>query len=422
MNEQPQQTAFTRYQIFIIAVLAFIQFTVILDFIIVAPLGALLMSIMHITPGEFGTIVSAYAFSAGLSGFLAAGFADRYDRKHFLLFFYAGFILGTFLCGIATDYTFLLVARIITGIFGGVIASVSLAIVADLFPLNARSRVMGFVQMSFAVAQVAGIPLGVYLANEFGWHAPFMLIVAIGVPAGIAMMKLVRPIDDHLAAGGASHNAFQHLWRTISEKRYTASFSTTTTLTLGGFLLMPFSSAFLVYNVGIAQEQLPFVFMATGITTIIVLPIVGRLSDRIGALRMFTIGTAIAAVMVVVYTNMGITPLWEVVLINIIFFTGMVSRMIPATTTMTAVPELTDRGAFMSISSSLQQVSGGIASVIAGMFIGKTAEGALVNYNYLGYVTVGMMIVGAVLMGVVHRQVQAKGAAAAANISGEVHH
>lgn len=410
--------SFTRYQIFIIAVLAFIQFTVILDFIIVAPLGALLMSIMHITPGEFGTIVSAYAFSAGISGFLAAGFADRYDRKHFLLFFYAGFILGTFLCGIATDYTFLLIARIITGIFGGVIASVSLAIVADLFPLNVRSRVMGFVQMSFAVAQVAGIPLGVYLANEYGWHAPFMLIVAIGVPAGIAMMKLVRPIDDHLAAGGANHNAFQHLWRTISESRYTASFATTTTLTLGGFLLMPFSSAFLVYNVGIAQEQLPFVFMATGITTIIVLPIVGRLSDRIGALRMFTVGTAIAAVMVVVYTNMGITPLWEVVLINIIFFTGMVSRMIPATTTMTAVPELTDRGAFMSISSSLQQVSGGIASVIAGMFIGKTAEGALVNYNYLGYVTVGMMIVGAVLMGVVHRQVQAKGAAASVVPSG----
>lgn len=422
MSEQVQQNSFTRYQIFIIAVLAFIQFTVILDFIIVAPLGALLMSTFNITPGEFGSIVSAYAFSAGLSGILAAGFADRYDRKKFLLFFYVGFIIGTFLCGIADSFIFLLGARIITGIFGGVIASVSLAIVADLFPLNIRSRVMGFVQMSFAVAQVAGIPLGIYLANTLGWHAPFMLIVAIGIPAGIAMMKLVRPINEHLAAAGTERpNAFRHLSRTITAPQYTASFITTAMLTLGGFLMMPFSSAFLVYNVGIAQEQLPLVFIFTGLSTIIVLPIVGRISDSFGKLRVFTAGSLLASVMIIIYTHLGITPLWEVIIINVIFFAGMMSRMIPATTLMTGIPELTDRGAFMSISSSLQQMSGGIGSVIAGMIIIRTESGVLQMYDVLGYATVALMLGGALMMRIVNRQVEAKAAAVIA-ANGEIHH
>ncbi len=409
MTQPPPAPTFSRYQIFIIAVLAFIQFTVILDFIIIAPLGALLMEIMQITPGQFGWIVSAYAFSAGISGFLAAGFADRFDRKKMLLFFYAGFIVGTLLCAVAWNFPLLLAARIITGIFGGVIASVSLAIVADLFALNVRSRVMGFIHMSFAVAQVAGIPLGIFLANEIGWHAPFFLIVAIGVPAGAAMHKLVRPIDAHLAAGGAgTTNAFGHLLATISQPFYQKGFLTTTLLTLGGFLLMPFSSAFLVHNVGILQEELPLVFMFTGLATIVLMPVVGRLSDSIGKLRVFLAGTAIAAVMVIVYTNLTVTPLWEVILLNVIFFVGMVSRMIPATTVMTAIPELTDRGAFMSISSSLQQVSGGIASIIAGWIIVQESTGTLIHYDTLGYITVSMMLIGAWMMIIVHRQVDLK--------------
>ncbi|MDP1677469.1 MAG: MFS transporter [Bacteroidota bacterium] len=409
MSESHKEKLFTRYQIFIIAVLAFIQFTVILDFIIIAPLGAMLMNIMNVTPAQFGSIVSAYAFSAGISGFLAAGFADKFDRKKFLLFFYAGFIVGTFLCGIATNFFFLLVARIITGIFGGVIASVSLAIVTDLFELNVRSRVMGFVQMSFAVAQVAGIPLGIYLANVLGWHAPFFLIVSIGIPAGIIMMKLLRPIDMHLSVERpADHNAFNHLRKTISQPIYIKAFATTALLSLGGFLMMPFSSAFLVNNILIPQENLPLVFMFTGMATIVILPIVGRISDTFGKFRVFTIGTIVASIMIVYYTNLSVTPLWQVVLINVVLFAGIMSRMIPATTMMTAIPELADRGAFMSISSSLQQISGGIASVFAGTIIIQTSTGALKNYDILGYTCVALMFVGVGMMYSINKFVEGK--------------
>ncbi len=168
----------------IVAILAFLQFTIVLDFMILSPLGALLMRDLHISASRFGLVVSVYAFSAGISGFLAAGFADRFDRKKMLMFFYGGFLVGTLLCGLAPTYHFLLVARMVTGLFGGVIGSISFAIIADLFPFNQRGRVMGVVQTSFAASQVMGLPLGLYLSDLWGWHAPFLMIVSFSTRRG----------------------------------------------------------------------------------------------------------------------------------------------------------------------------------------------------------------------------------------------
>jgi predicted MFS family arabinose efflux permease len=410
MTPQAETKTFTPYQVLVIAILSFIQFTVILDFMVIAPLGAILMNVMSISPAQFGWVVSAYAFSAGVSGLLAAGFADRFDRKKFLLFFYAGFLIGTFLCGVAADYRFLLIARIVTGLFGGVIASVSLAIVTDLFPYEKRSRVMGFVQMSFAVSQVAGIPLGIYLANAFGWHAPFLLILAIGVIAGGVIVRWLRPVDAHIARESASdRNAIAHLKKTLSQFLYRKAFVTTALLTLGGFMMMPFSSAYLVNNIAVTQAQLPLVFLFTGMASIFILPMVGKFSDMIGKFRIFAVGTILASVMVVIFTHLSVTPLWEIVVINIILFAGIMSRMIPATALMTAVPEMVDRGAFMSINSSLQQISGGVASIVAGAIIVQhAANGPLEHYDLLGYACVASMILCIGLLYGIHRHVEQK--------------
>ena len=407
MHMTDQNKQFSRYQIFIVVILAFIHFTVILDFMVIAPLGPLLMSLLDMTPAQFGWVVSAYAFSAGSSGLLAAGFADRYDRKKFLLFFYTGFIVGTFLCGIATNHMFLLAARIVTGLFGGVIASVALAIVADIFPLAMRGRVMGYVQMSFAVSQVAGIPFGIYLANIFGWHAPFFFIVGISIPALIAIVRWMNPITEHLNAS-SDKNIFVHFKTTILQRQYQLAFATTALLSLGGFMLMPFSTAFLVHNVGITMHDLPIIFMVTGAAILVVLPVVGRLGDELGIIKVFIGGTCIAIIMVIVYTNLSVTPLWTVIIVNVVLFAGIMSRAIPAMALMTAVPELHDRGAFMSINSSLQQISGGIASVIAGLVVVQVSGGPLQNYNMIGYFTVGTMILCAMMIFRVNRYVQAK--------------
>ena len=205
-------------------------------------------------------VVSAYAFSAGLSGLLAAGFADKFDRKKILLTFYAGFIGGTLLCGIATNYYFLLVARIVTGIFGGVIGSISFAIITDLFRLEVRGRVMGFVQMAFASSQVLGLPLGLYLANLWGWHSPFLLIVGVSLAVGIVIILFLKPIDAHLTLKN-DRNAFVHLAKTISHGDYIKVFGATALLATGGFMLMPFGTAFGVNNLKLSLDQLPMLYM-----------------------------------------------------------------------------------------------------------------------------------------------------------------
>ena len=300
-------SVFTPYQKFVVALLAFLQFTVILDFMILSPLGAMLMHDLATPPNQFGWVVSVYAFSAGASGILAAGFSDRFDRKKFLMFFYAGFVLGTLMCGLAQTYTALLIARMVTGLFGGVLGSVVAAITTDLFPMSMRGRVMGFVQTAFASSQVMGIPLGLYLANRWGWHAPFLLIVGVSSLVGVVIFVRLQPITGHLEKK-QRYSAFGHLWSTLSTPRYLQAFATVALLSTGGFMLMPFGSAFSVHNLGIAIEKLPMVYMITGLCSMITGPIVGRLSDTFGKFPMFVFGSLLSMIMVFIYTNLASRP------------------------------------------------------------------------------------------------------------------
>jgi predicted MFS family arabinose efflux permease len=401
----------SRYQVTVVAILAFLQFTVVLDFMILSPLGALLMKELAVTPKQFGLVVSAYAFAASGSGLLAAGFADKFDRKKLLLFFYSGFVLGTALCGIAPSYSFLLAARMFTGLFGGVIGSISLAIIADLFPFEVRGRVMGVVMSAFAASQVLGIPAGLYVSNAFGWHAPFLMIAGVSGAVGIAIFTLLRPIDEHLKKP-ATRNAGAHLLATLARPRYQWGFSATMLLAVGGFMLMPFGSAFAVHNLGISLEKLPVVYMATGIATIVAGPVLGRVSDAIGKYRTFAIGSAAALALVLYYTSLGVTPLWFVIALNIVLFVAITARMISSQALSSAVPEPQDRGAYMSISSSLQQLAGGVAASSAGLIVSQTGDGPLENYERLGYVVSAAIVTTVVLMFKINRMVTSPGSPA----------
>src|SRR6185436_19862254 len=229
---------FSGYQKVVVGMLAFLQFAVILDFMLMSPLGALIMPALSITPAQFGSVVSAYAFAAGVSGLLTAGFADRFDRKKLLLFFYAGFIAGTLWCGLAKSFESLLLARIVTGLFGGVIGSVVLAIATDLFAPQMRGRVMGFIQTAFAASQVLGIPIGIYLSNHWNWHVPFLALAALGVLGGVLIGLQMKPVAEHLKLP-QEHGAVHHLVHTLTEPRYLLSFISVLFLATGGFMLMP---------------------------------------------------------------------------------------------------------------------------------------------------------------------------------------
>jgi len=394
------------YQKWVIALLAFLQFTVILDFMIISPLGAVLMPTLAITPGQFGLVVSSYAFSAGAAGLLAAGFADRFDRKKLLLFFYIGFMLGTLLCGIAHSYQFLLFARMITGVFAGVIGSTVFAISTDLFSYQHRGRVMGVVQTAFAASSVVGIPLGLYLSNRWGWNAPFLLIVAICVLVAVAAARYLRPIDAHLRLP-QDRNPLHHFFHTVTTPRYLQGFATTALLSTGGFMLMPYASAFSVHNLGIELGRLPLVYLITGVCSMIAGPLIGRASDAIGKFLVFCFGCVATIIMVTIYTHLGVTPIAVVILVNSLLFVGVSSRMISASALISAIPQPADRGSYMSISSSIQQISGGIAATIGGLIVTQTATGALVDFDIVGYVLVGSTLITLVMMYFINRRIAA---------------
>ncbi len=411
-NHQELARGFSRYQSGLVALLAFVQFTIILDFIIMSPLGAILMPALDITAGQFGVAVSAYAFSAGISGVLAAGFADRFDRKRLLLFFYAGFTAGTALCALAQNYHLLLLGRIVTGLFGGVIGSVVLAIITDLFALHLRGRVMGFVQTGFAASQVLGIPFGLYLANRWNWHVAFGAIVIVALAVIIAVMLLMRPVNEHLRLK-QERNAFAHLIATIREPSYTLAFGVTTLLATGGYMLMPFGSAYTVHNLGIGIEHLPTIYLVSGLFAIVTGPLVGRVSDAFGKYPTFTFGTAMSIVMVLIYTHLGRVSLTVAITVNVLMFVGIFSRMIPSQALITAIPAANQRGSFSAVSASLQQLSGGIGSVFSAAIIAENADGTLRHFDRLGYIVVGTSLCALLAMYFVQRQVARRAGQAA---------
>jgi predicted MFS family arabinose efflux permease len=392
----PSETKFTGYQKFVVGLMAFLQFAVILDFMIMSPLGALIMPALEITPRQFGLAVSAYAFSAGMAGFLTAGFADRFDRKRLLLFFYTGFIGGTLWCGVADSFPMLLAARIVTGLFGGVIGSVLMAIITDLFAITQRGRVMGVVQSAFAASQVLGLPAGLYLSNHWSWHAPFLAIASVGVAGGLIIAWRMKPVADHLTLR-QEHSALAHLVHTVAEPRFILAFCTTALLTTGGFMLMPFGSAFSVHNLGISLTDLPTIYLVTGLCTIFFAPAIGKLTDRIGRTPVFLAGSTLTAVMVVIYTHLGPTSLPVIIAVNVIMFLGIFSRMIPYQTLVSTLPEPVKRGSFNAVNAAVQQIGGGVAAFVAAQLITALPDGRLVGMERVGYVVIGTTVVSVVL-------------------------
>jgi predicted MFS family arabinose efflux permease len=397
-------TKFTRYQKGVIAVLAFLQFTIILDFMILSPLGVTVMEALQVTPSQFGVVVSAYAFSAGVSGILSAGIADRFDRKKLLLAFYAGFILGTFFCAFAPNFHFLLAARIVTGFFAGVMGSVVLAITADLFSLEQRGRVMGFIQTAFAGSQVLGIPIGMFISNLWGWHMPFFMIAIVATCTIGFIAFYLKPVNAHLQ-NPHTINPFLHLWGTLTTPRYLFAFSTTIFLGLGGYMLMPFASAFTVHNLGIDLVHLPMIYFISGICAIFTGPLIGKLSDSFGKYRVFLFGAILNISTVLVYTNLGVTSVPVVAFILCVLWLGIFSRMIPAQALLSAIPHPTTRGSFMALNSSVQQLSGGLASIISGAIVVQSSTGRLENFNILGLILGATVLVSAVMMYFVNRMI-----------------
>jgi predicted MFS family arabinose efflux permease len=363
--------------------LAGIQFTHILDFMIMMPLGPQFTALFGISNAQFGLLVSAYTLSAGFSGLMAATYIDRFGRKQLLLGMYSLFGLATLACALAPDYLWLMVARVAAGLFGGVLSALSQTIVADVIPFERRGRAMGVVMTSFSVSTVAGVPLGLFLAAHFNWHAPFVGIAALVGLLSLAAWQTLPRLDAHL-----HHPERVSVWRGIgqvlAEPNHLKAFAVSGLMMFAAFTVIPYITIYLQSNAGMKNQEVPWIYLCGGLATLLSARYFGRLTDRVGKVQMFQrLALAVTVPLMATTLSQGL-PLWGLLAISTLFFTVMSGRMIPgmAMISSAALPRL--RGTFMTLNSAVQSASMGLAALVAGLIIGRDAQGQLTGYWVAG--------------------------------------
>jgi len=379
----------------LLIVLALVQFAHVVDFMIIMPLGPRLMLDFGISPGRFGALVSAYTFSAGICGFLAAPLLDRFKRKSALLFSFSGFILATTLCGFSSSYEWLLCMRIVAGCFGGMSSSLIFATVADAVPLERRGAAMGIVMTSFALASVLGVPMGIFAANHLGWRAPFLILgglslflLALAAQALPHVQRAPRAVKESLAAS---------LKAVFGVPQHWLAFGFTSTLMFSGFVIIPYISPTLVQNVGIRNEQLPYIYMTGGLCTFFTMPLIGRLADRFGLFRMFLIMAILSLPFMFIVTHLGRITLWQTLPLTTLFMICASGRITPAMTLVTAAVEPRHRGGFLSVNNAFQQIAMGLAAMTAAMTLKQSPNGNLLHYGIAGWIGIVVLILSALL-------------------------
>ena len=371
----------------LLLVLAAIQFTIVLDFLIMMPLGPQYMRVFVITPGQFGLMVSAYAISAGISGIIAGFVLDRLDRKRALLWLYLGFTIGTLLCALAASYYLLVAARVVAGAFGGVAGALILAIVGDVIPEKRRGAAMGMVMSAFSVASICGVPFGLFLASHLSWHVPFFVLAGLSAIVLVAGMLVLPPLRGHLKHTRDQHPAAQML-AVLMHADHQKAFLFMAVLTCTGFVIFPYLSTYMVANVGLTEKQLPFIYLTGGSFTIFSLNWIGRWADRAGKLRVFTLMTLSTAIPILTLTNLPRVPLVAAIATSTLFMICISGRFVPAMALMTSSIESRYRGGFMSMNSAVQQFSSGIAAYFCGQIIVQSPSGEMTHFPIVGLVSV----------------------------------
>lgn len=358
------------------------------------PLGNYLMELFSISAQQFTVIVSSFAFSAGVSGFLSAFLIDRFDRKKALLFTYIGFTVGTLSVSFANSYEQLVLARILTGIFGGVISALVLSIVSDLYQFKERGRAMGIVSAAFAAASVLGVPLGLFLASKLFWHAPFIMLGSLGVVLSVVAILVFPSMTDHLKIESERISFVENIRHVLSsvfkDQNQLMALGVSLFIILGQFMIIPFIAPFMQRNVGFTEDTITLLYMFGGGAVVFTGPLIGKITDRIGPLRVFVTFLFLSAIPVIILTNLGPTPLYLALIVSTSMFILVNGRMIPMQTMTTAVVPPQTRASYMSIKSSIQQVSAALASLISGSIVYVGSDEVFHNFPIVGYMAIGI--------------------------------
>jgi predicted MFS family arabinose efflux permease len=381
-------TLSSRRELWLLLTLAGIQFTHILDFMIMMPLGPQFRQIFGISDTQFGVLVSAYTFAAGASGLLAALFVDRFGRKKLLLTLYALFALATLSCGLAASYEQLMAARIAAGIFGGVLSALAQTVVGDVIPPERRGRAMGIVMSSFSISTVAGVPLGLYLAAHFNWHVPFFAIAALSGLLVIFAWQTMPPLRDHLKAA-RKMSPMVNLLSTLQNRDHQKALLFTFLMMFVGFVVIPYITMYTTSNGGLSTQQIPTIYLLGGIATLLSARWIGRATDRMGKVKMFRALTLINIIPVLGMTLSAPLGFYGILVVSTLFFVFMSGRMIPGMAIVTSACNPPQRGTYMALNSAMQSLGMSTAAFVGGLIISRDAQGWVLNY--WGNALVGVM-------------------------------
>lgn len=368
----------------VLATLAAVQFITIVDFMVIMPLGPQLMRSLQIGPAQFGLVVSSYTLAGGVAGLVASSLIDRLDRKVAFLSIDAGFLVGTLLCGLAPTYYTLVIARLATGAFGGILGGMAMAIIGDVFPEERRGRATGALMSGFALASVLGVPLGLLLGTRMGWHAPFILLAALGTPILIVAALTLPPLRGHLQSSAAQQHPLQVVVENFVQPNHLNAFALVVTLMFAGFVVFPYVSPYLVSNLHMNEDQLPLVFIAGGFVTLFSAPLIGRLADRYGKLRVFRVIAPMSAVLTIAVTNLSSAPVIVAIAAVAALMVSNSGRMIAAMAMITSSVAPERRGGFLSANSSVQHLALAFGAYLGGLIVVEAEDGSLLNFPVVG--------------------------------------
>jgi DHA1 family inner membrane transport protein len=373
--------------------MALLNFTHILDFMIMMPLGNILMPQWNLNSSQFSIIVSSYSLAAFVSSFAAIFFADKFDRKNVLLVAYFGFLAGTVGCAFATNAATMIIARSVTGIFGGLISAQVLSIIADIIPYERRGQAMGMLMGGFALASVVGVPFGLYLANQFNWYFPFLVVAGVGVLLLPLLLRYVPSVRGHLANPIPLKGRIESFVHIFSDRTQMTALAFSFILIMGHFLIIPLFNPYMVYNVGVPQKDTPLIYLFGGISSLITAQFVGKLSDKYGKRQVFVIAAAASLILILMLTNMPKIPVYWVLIIFSVWFSAATGRTVPGQAMTTQAVSAKTRGSFMSLNSCMQSLGTGFAGLLSGWLTFSDANFAIHHYDYLGYLSAILILI-----------------------------
>ncbi|MFN8775566.1 MAG: MFS transporter [Flavobacteriales bacterium] len=397
-----------RKELILLLLLASVQFTNIVDFVIMMPMGDLLKKSLDISPAQYGWLVSSYGLAAGLTAFLGVFYLDNLDRKRALLLAYAGFMLGTCCSAVVPttrdaelNYWLFIGTRVITGLTGGLLGGLVLSIVGDVIPVERRGRAMGVITMAFSLASILGIPIALTLVDAFGqnWHVPFYGVCLISLPVWVLSFRFIPPLQAHLALHKQGYHRMETIRAIFSDVAQRNALLFSITLIMGQFTVVVFLTPYMINNVGLAQTDIKYIYLTGGLCTVLSGYFIGQMVDRFGRYRIFTIFAFLSVITLLLITHLPPSPLWLVLIVGGFFFIFISGRMIPANTITTSLVEPRHRAGFMSLNSACMSLASGLSGIIAGTVVYQATETSpLEHYAIVGYLAVGATLLALMLL------------------------